>query len=371
MVDLLSQYRKIEPELREAMDKVIENTSFIKGPEVNEFAEDLAEYLGIQHVIPCANGTDALQVALMALELDPGDEVITSPFTFIATIEVIRLLDLKPVLADVDGETFNINPENIKAAITERTRGLIPVHLFGQCADMNAILEIARDSDLFVIEDTAQALGAEFKDRKGNLSKAGILGDIGCTSFFPSKNLGAFGDGGAIFTPDSKHWEKIAAMVNHGMRQRYYYDFVGVNSRLDTLQAAILKIKLKHLDEYHKARQQAAEYYDHALDGIEELSIPARIDYSNHIFHQYTLKVASGLRDDLKNYLNRNDIPAMIYYPVGLHLQNAYRDLGYREGDFPVTEKLSAEVLSLPMHTELDEKQLDYICTNIRKFFKK
>lgn len=371
MVDLLSQYRKIEAEVQEAMKKVIENTSFIKGPDVKEFANNLASYLGIEHVIPCGNGTDALQVALMALDLKPGDEVITSPFTFIATIEVIKLLGLTPVLSDVDENTFNIDPEKIKSTLSPKTRAVIPVHLFGQCADMNAILRLAKDNNLFIIEDTAQALGTEFKTTDNDALKAGTLGDIGCTSFFPSKNLGAFGDGGALFTHDPELADKISSMVNHGMKERYYYDFVGVNSRLDTLQAAILNVKIKHLNEYHKARQKAAEWYDAELKEIDEIKIPARVDYSSHIFHQYTLKMPAGIRDSLKSYLNQYDIPAMIYYPVGLHLQKAYKDLGYREGDFPVTEKLSREVLSLPMHTELTGEQLGYITTTIKEFFKK
>ncbi|MGC9342526.1 MAG: DegT/DnrJ/EryC1/StrS family aminotransferase, partial [Bacteroidales bacterium] len=327
--------------------------------------------LGVEHVIPCGNGTDALQVALMALDLQPGDEVITSPFTFISTIEVIKLLGLKPVLADVNENTFNIDPDKINAAITPKTRALIPVHLFGQCADMNAILSQAKKNNLFVVEDTAQALGADFYFEDNNKAKAGTLGSIGCTSFFPSKNLGAFGDGGAIFTKDSDLAKKISAMVNHGMKVRYYYDYVGVNSRLDTLQAAILNVKLKHLDEYHEARQKAASWYDSELKDIEEIKIPARVAWSSHIFHQYTIRMPAGIRDSLKSYLNQHDIPAMIYYPVGLHLQNAYRDLGYQEGDFPVTEKLSNEVLSLPMHTELTEEQLNYITTTIKEFFKK
>lgn len=371
MVDLLSQYRKIETEVQEAMKKVIENTSFIKGPDVHEFAANLARYLGTEHVIPCGNGTDALQVALMALDLKPGDEIITSPFTFIATIEVIKLLGLTPVLADVEEDTFNIDPEKIRSAVTPKTKAIIPVHLFGQCADMHAILNLAQENNLFVIEDTAQALGTEFRLTEEKVVKAGTPGDIGCTSFFPSKNLGAFGDGGAIFTHNTALAEKISAMVNHGMKKRYYYDYVGVNSRLDTLQAAILNVKLRHLDEYHRARQKAAEWYDAELQGIEEIKIPARVKYSTHIFHQYTIKLPAGIRDSLKSYLGEHEIPAMIYYPVGLHLQKAYRDLGYSEGDFPVTERLSGEVLSLPMHTELTEEQLEYITTTIRKFFKK
>lgn len=371
MVDLLSQFRKIEPEVMDAIRTVIENTSFIKGPEVSEFATSLASYLSTRHVIPCGNGTDALQVALMALDLKPGDEVITSPFTFIATIEVIRLLGLKPVLTDICEDNFNIDIDRIRESISDRTRCLLPVHLFGQCADMESILETARKHDLYIVEDAAQALGAEYTFSDGRTGKAGTIGDIGCTSFFPSKNLGAFGDGGALFTNNPLLAEKIAAMVNHGMKVRYYYDYVGVNSRLDTLQAAILNVKLKHLDEYHRSRQRAAEFYDQALPGLEGIILPARDSHSTHIFHQYTLRITNGKRDSLKEFLQTRGIPAMIYYPLGLHLQNAYRDLGYKEGDFPVTEKVSAEVLSLPMHTELEEDQLHYISSSIRDFFKK
>ncbi|MBE0653546.1 MAG: DegT/DnrJ/EryC1/StrS family aminotransferase [Bacteroidales bacterium] len=371
MVDLLSQFRKIEPEVMEAIRTVMENTSFIKGPEVSEFASSLASYLSTRHVIPCGNGTDALQVALMALDLKPGDEVITSPFTFIATIEVIRLLGLKPVLADIREDNFNIDIDRIRESISDRTRCLLPVHLFGQCADMESILKTARKHDLYIVEDAAQALGAEYTFSDGRTGKAGTIGDIGCTSFFPSKNLGAFGDGGALFTNNPVLAEKIVAMVNHGMKVRYYYDYVGVNSRLDTLQAAILNVKLKHLDEYHRSRQRAAEFYDLALPDLEGIILPARDSHSTHIFHQYTLRVTHGKRDSLKEFLQTRGIPAMIYYPLGLHLQNAYRDLGYKEGDFPVTEKVSAEVLSLPMHTELEEDQLHYISASIRDFFKK
>ncbi len=370
MVDLLSQFRKIEPEVMQAIKTVIENSAFIKGPEVKEFAEKLENYLGIDHAIPCGNGTDALQVALMALDLKPGDEIITTPFTFIATIEVIKLLGLKPILVDIEENSFNLDVNQIKSAITEKTKAILPVHLFGQCANMSAITEIAHEKGLFVVEDTAQALGADYFFEKNTSKKAGTIGDIGCTSFFPSKNLGAFGDGGAIFTNDEKLAEKISAMVNHGMKVKYHYDYVGVNSRLDTLQAAILNIKIKYLDEYHLARQKAAEYYDNSLRDIDNIIIPPRLNYSNHIFHQYTLRVKHNKRDDLKNYLNEHDIPAMIYYPLGLHLQEAYKDLGYKEGDFPVTEKASNEVLSLPMHTELTRDQLNYICSTVENFFK-
>ncbi len=370
MVDLLSQFRKIEPEIMNAIRDVIENTSFIKGPEVKEFAEELEKYLEVDHVIPCGNGTDALQVALMALNLKPGDEVITTPFTFIATIEVIKLLGLKPVLADIEEDTFILDVNKIRNTVSEKTRVILPVHLFGQCADMTGILDIAKEKELFIVEDAAQALGANYYFNENKSQKAGTIGDVGCTSFFPSKNLGAFGDGGAIFTRDKLMAEKISAMVNHGMKVRYHYDYVGVNSRLDTLQAAILKIKLRYLNDYHISRRKAADYYDTLLAGIPDIKLPVRSAYSGHIFHQYTIRVPENERDSLKKYLNEKDIPAMIYYPVGLHLQKAYKDLGYKEGDFPVTEKATREVLSLPMHTELTKDQLNYICDAVKSFFK-
>ncbi len=369
MVDLTSQYLKIKDEIDAAINDVINSASFIKGPAVANFQKELEEYLQVNEVIPCGNGTDALQVAMMALDLQPGDEIITTPFTFIATIEVIKLLRLKPILADVHPDTFNINPEEISKAITPKTKAIVPVHLFGQCADMENIVSIARDKNLKIIEDSAQAIGTDFYCKNGEIKKAGTIGDIGTTSFFPSKNLGAFGDGGAIFTPDRELGEKIRAMVNHGMKRRYYYDYVGVNSRLDTLQAAILSVKLKHLDEYSKARKNAADFYDQKLKDLEFVQIPVRNSFSDHTFHQYTLKVKEG-RDELKEFLSERKIPSMIYYPVGLHLQNAYKDLGYGKGDFPVTEKLSDEVLSLPMHTELDHKQLEFITGSIIEFYK-
>jgi len=308
-------------------------------------------------------------VAMMALGLRPGDEVITTPFTFISTIEVIRLLGMKPLLIDVDRDTFNLDPELLGRAITGRTRAIVPVHLFGQCAHMEAIMKIASEHDLFVIEDTAQAIGAIYTFENGTKRNAGTIGNIGTTSFFPSKNLGCFGDGGALFTNDDQLAEMLKALVNHGMKQRYYYDYVGVNSRLDTIQAAILRVKLKHLEDYHHARQQAAGFYDDALSGIDELSVPVRSGFSSHVFHQYTLKVPPGIRDELKNWLQDKGIPSVVYYPVPLHMQHAYTDLGYKSGDLPVAEKLSSEVLSLPMHTELDEQQLKYITDQIKVFF--
>jgi dTDP-4-amino-4,6-dideoxygalactose transaminase len=321
MVDLYSQFQKIEPEVMQAMQHVIEKTAFIKGPEVKEFAESLAAYLGIGKAIPCGNGTDALQVALMALELQPGDEVITTPFTFISTIEVIELLGLKPVLADIDEKSFNIDPEKVSELISPNTSAIVPVHLFGQCANMEPLMKMAEQKDIKIIEDTAQALGVDYIFSDGVKKKAGTLAHIGCTSFFPSKNLGAFGDGGALFTNNPDLGDKISAMVNHGMKKRYHYDYVGVNSRLDTLQAAILNIKLRYLDEYHLARQQAADFYDFHLADINEITLPFRVEHSNHIFHQYTMKISGNKRVALKEFLNSRDIPAMIYYPVGLHLQ--------------------------------------------------
>jgi dTDP-4-amino-4,6-dideoxygalactose transaminase len=306
----------------------------------------------------------------MALELQPGDEVITTPFTFISTVEVVRLLGLKPVFADVMPDTFNLDPEQLGKVVTDRTRAIVPVHLFGQCADMGAIMEFARIHGLYVIEDNAQALGADFFPGDGTRQKAGTIGHLGTTSFFPSKSLGAFGDGGAILTNDESFGKRTASLVNHGMRIRYHYDHVGVNSRLDTLQAAILRVKLNHLDDYHRLRQEAAAWYDATLSGVEGISIPVRSPFTSHIFHQYTLRVQSSRRDALQHWLKEKGIPSQVYYPVPLHLQRAYRDLGYREGDMPVTESLCGSVLSLPMHTEMDKVQLEYITDQIHLFFR-
>ena len=371
MVDLHGQYLKIKTEVNDAIQGVIDSSAFIKGEDVRAFQDELSLYMDVPHTIACGNGTDALQVAMMALGLQAGDEVITTPFTFISTIEVIKLLGLKPVLVDVLDDTFNLNPDLLEAAVTDRTRAIVPVHLFGQCANMDRIMDFARSLGIYVIEDNAQAIGADFSSSDGSIRKAGTIGHIGTTSFFPSKNLGAFGDGGALFTRDDSFGDKLRSLVNHGMSfERYYYDQVGVNSRLDTLQAAILRIKLKHLDEYHAARQKAAAYYDQALSVLEEIQTPVRSPFSSHIFHQYTIKLAPEKRDKLKQYLNEKRIPSMVYYPVPLHLQRAYKDLGYQEGDLPVSEQLSGKVLSLPMHTELAEEQLAYICQEIVAFFK-
>lgn len=371
MVDLKGQYEKIKTEVDTAINEVIDTTSFINGPAVNRFRENMEQYLGVKHVIPCANGTDALQVAMMALGLEPGDEVITTSFTFIATAEVIALLKLTPVLVDVDPETFNIDPEAIRRAITPKTKAIVPVHLFGQCVDMDAILEIAKEHDLYVIEDTAQAIGADYIFRDGTKAKAGTIGDVGCTSFFPSKNLGCYGDGGAIFTNNDELAEQLKVVVNHGMTVRYYHDYVGVNSRLDSIQAAVLDIKLKHLDEYAAARQKAAALYNKAFEGHPKIVTPAEFENSTHVYHQYTLLIKDADRDGLLEYLQSKKIPCAIYYPVPLHMQKAYVDPRYKEGDFPVTEELSREVISLPMHTELDEEQINFIAANIIEFLNK
>ena len=368
MVDLKAQYAKIKPEIDNAISEVINSTAFINGPAVKDFQTELEKYLNVKHVIPCANGTDALQIAMMALGLKAGDEVIAPSFTFIATAEVIAILGLTPVLVDVDKETFNIDPKAIERAITPRTKAIVPVHLFGQCADMDAIMEIAQKHNLIVIEDVAQAIGADFTSNNGTTSKAGTIGEIGCTSFFPSKNLGCYGDGGAIFTNNDELAAKMRSVVNHGMTVRYYHDDIGVNSRLDSIQAAVLKVKLAHLDEYAKARQSAASFYDNAFKNCPFLAIPGRFSKSTHVFHQYTL-VTSGIdRNKLQEYLASKDVPAMIYYPVPIHLQQAYLDSRYKPGDFPVTEALSHAVISLPMHTELTEEQLKLITASVLEF---
>jgi len=368
MVDLKRQYEKIKLEIDQAITEVINSTAFINGPAVKSFQEDLEQYLGVGHVIPCANGTDALQVAMMALGLKPGDEVITTNFTFIATAEVIALLGFTPVVVDVDPDTFNIDPEAVRRAITPRTRAVVPVHLFGQCADMDAIMQIADEYKLFVIEDNCQAIGAAYTFKNGTRKMAGTIGHVGCTSFFPSKNLGCYGDGGAIFTNDDDLAKQLRVVVNHGMTVRYYHDYVGVNSRLDSIQAAVLKVKLARLDQYAEARRKAADYYDKAFSGHPALKIPTRFERSTHVFHQYTL-VTSGIdRAALQEFLTSREIPAMIYYPVPLHMQKAYLDPRYREGDFPVTEHLCNTVISLPMHTELDEEQLEYITKSVLEF---
>ncbi|MCA1740902.1 MAG: DegT/DnrJ/EryC1/StrS family aminotransferase [Bacteroidales bacterium] len=369
MVDLRTQYERLKADIDSGISDVINSTAFIKGPDVRLFEEELQRYLGVRNVIACANGTDALQIAMMALGLKPGDEVITTNFTFIATAEVIELLGLKLVLVDPDPHTFNISPEAIEKAITPRTKAIVPVHLFGQCADMEPLMDLARRHGIHIIEDAAQATGAEYRFSDGTVKKAGSMGIIGCTSFFPSKNLGCYGDGGALFTDDDGLSELIRSITNHGMKVRYYHDTIGVNSRLDTIQAAILRVKLSHLDAFNEARQKAAAHYDRELSVVPGITTPVRAANSSHIFHQYTLRVEGGERNRLRECLENEGVPSMIYYPVPLHMQKAYAHLGYREEDFPVTTRLTGEVLSLPMHTELDDEQLSYITTCIRSKF--
>ena len=365
MVDLQTQYQRIKGDIDAGIQEVLDSAAFIKGPKVTAFQEHLEAYTGAKHVIPVGNGTDALQIALMGLGLRPGDEVITPTFTFIATAEVVALLGLTPVVVDVDWETMNMDVEAVRRAITPRTKAIVPVHLFGQCADMQALMDLAREKHIYVVEDACQAIGAEFTFANGETKQAGTIGHIGCTSFFPSKNLGCYGDGGAIFTNDDALAERMRAIANHGCHVRYHHDEVGVNSRLDSIQAAILDAKLPHLDEYIAARQKAAAYYDEAFANCERLLIPGRQAHSTHVFHQYTLRVVGADRDTLREGLAQAGIPAMIYYPVPLHQQKAYLDPRYQDGDFPVAERLAACVLSLPMHTELDEEQLSYITSNV------
>lgn len=368
MVDLKSQYEKIKTEVDKGIQEVIDSCAFINGPAVRDFQSDLEKYLNVKHVIPCANGTDALQVAMMALGLKPGDEVITVSFTFIATAEVIALLGFTPVLVDVEPDTFNISIDSLRKAITPKTKAIVPVHLFGQCANMEEIMEIAKEKNLYVIEDACQAIGAEYIFKDGSRKKAGTIGHIGCTSFFPSKNLGCYGDGGAIFTNDDELAKQMRVVVNHGMVVRYYHDYIGVNSRLDSIQAAVLKVKLQYLDEYAKARNYAASYYNKAFENHPKIKTPVTAPYSTHVFHQYTLVLTDVDRNELQSYLASKEIPAMIYYPVPLHMQKAYIDPRYKEGDFPVTEKLCSSVISLPMHTELDDEQLKYITDSVLGF---
>lgn len=364
MVDLQSQYQKIKGDVDVAIMNVLDSAAFINGPEVKQFETELQDYLNVKHVIPCGNGTDALQIALMALGLEPGDEVITADFTFAATVEVIDLLKLNSILVDVDYDTFTIDTEKLKAAITPKTKAIIPVHLFGQCANMDEIMSIAKEHNLYVVEDTAQAIGADYKGQK-----AGTIGHIGCTSFFPSKNLGCYGDGGAIFTNDDDLAHRLRGIVNHGMYKRYYHDEVGVNSRLDSVQAAVLRCKLPLLNDYNAARNKAAAYYTEAFKDIDALLTPVKSEDTTHVFHQYTLRVTNGKRNELQAFLTEKEIPAMIYYPVPLRKQKAYDNGHYNDADFPNTNKLVEEVISLPMHTELDEEQLIYITSSVLEFF--
>jgi UDP-2-acetamido-2-deoxy-ribo-hexuluronate aminotransferase len=376
MVDLKGQYAQIKDIVNLSIQEVIETTTFINGPKVHEFQKNLEHYLNVKHVIPCANGTDALQIAMMGLGLKPGDEVITADFTFAATVEVIALLQLTPVLVDVNEHDFNINIEAIKKAITPKTKAIVPVHLFGQCANMEAIMDIAKEHNLFVIEDNAQAIGANYTYKNGKKLKAGTIGHVGATSFFPSKNLGCYGDGGAIFTNDDDLAHTLRGIVNHGMYERYHHDVVGVNSRLDSIQAAVLDAKLPYLDTYNKSRQNAAKKYSKAFKDIDSIITPKVTNGCSeicdtcdcHVFHQYTLQIKGINRDDLIKHLNEKSIPCGVYYPIPLHRQKAYLDNRYKEADFSVTNQLVKEVISLPMHTELDDEQIDYITSTIINF---
>jgi len=376
MVDLKGQFEGIKEEVNSSFQEVLETTAFINGPRVHQFQKNLEDYLGVKHVIPCANGTDALQIAMMGLGLKPGDEVITADFTFAATVEVIALLNLTPVLVDVNPDDFNINIEAIKKAITPKTKAIVPVHLFGKCANMEAILQIAEEHNLYVIEDNAQGIGANYTFKDGKKVKSGAIGHVASTSFFPSKNLGCYGDGGAIFTNDDALAHTIRGIVNHGMYERYHHDVVGVNSRLDSLQAVVLDAKLPHLDAYNKARQNAAKKYNAAFK--DEANIITPIGNSScqgicdtcdcHVFHQYTLRLKNVDRDALVTYLNENDIPCGVYYPIPLHKQKAYADDRYNEDDFKVTNQLVKDVISLPMHTELDDEQIAFIRSKVKAF---
>ncbi len=369
MVDLKSQYEKIKNEIDAAVINCLSSTAYINGPEVKNFQKHLEKYLNIKHVIPCANGTDALQIALMALDLKEGDEIIVPSFTFIATAEVIALLKLTPIMVEVDENTFNITAEIIEKAITPRTKAIVPVHLFGQSCDMEAIMRVANEHNLYVIEDNAQAIGSDYTFSDGTTKKAGTIGHIGCTSFFPSKNLGCYGDGGAIFTDDDELAQKMKIIANHGQSKQYFHSVIGVNSRLDSIQAAILNIKLKHLDEYCAARRRAAAFYNEAFKNIAELQTPALEEHSTHVFHQYTLQVKNGKRSELQIHLAENGVPAMIYYPVPLYRQEAFTEFVAPDFTLPVTEKLCASVLSLPIHTEMNAELLRIITDNVKSFF--
>lgn len=369
MVDLKGQYEAIKETVNEYIAEVIDTTAFINGPQVQKFQSELESYVGVKHVIPCANGTDALQIAMMGLGLEQGDEVITADFTFAATVEVIALLKLTPVLVDVEPDTFNIDPEAIKKAITPKTKAIVPVHLFGQCANMDAIMEIAKAHNLYVIEDNAQGIGATYTLADGTKKKTGAIGHVAATSFFPSKNLGAYGDGGAIFTNDDTLAHTIRGIVNHGMYERYHHDVVGVNSRLDAIQAAVLRAKLPKLDAYNDARKAAAQKYNKAFAGEEHIVTPYQYgDETSHVYHQYTLQITNGKRDALVTHLNEKGIPCGVYYPIPLHKQKAYQDERYHEADFPVTNQLVKDVIALPMHTELDDQQIAFITETVKKF---
>ena len=380
MVDLKGQYQKIKDDVNTSIESVLNTSTYINGPLVQEFQQDLETYLGVKHVIPCANGTDALQIAMMGLGLEQGDEVITADFTFAATVEVIALLKLTPVLVDVDVKTFNIDINALQKAITPKTKAIVPVHLFGQVANMDAVMQIAKEHNLFVIEDNAQAIGANYTFKNGDKKKAGTIGNVGTTSFFPSKNLGCYGDGGAIFTNNDALAHTLRGIVNHGMYTRYYHDVVGVNSRLDSIQAGVLKVKLPHLDAYCNARRNAARFYNNAFKNNPNIITPTAKSNATkncgeicdtcdcQVFHQYTLQITNGKRDELHKHLLEKNIPNAIYYPVALHSQKAYKDSRYNEADFPVTNQLIKTVISLPMHTELDDEQLTYITKTINNF---
>ena len=371
MVDLISQYEKIKPAINSVILDVIQNAQFINGAEVTGFQNELQLYLGVKHVIPCANGTDALQIAMMALGLKPGDEVITPSFTYIATTEVIALLGLKPVFVEVNKETFCLDANAIEAAITPKTKAIVPVHLYGQAADMNAIMALAKKHNLFVIEDNAQAIGSDYHLVDGSLVKTGTIGDIGCTSFFPSKNLGCYGDGGAMCTNNDELAEKLRMIANHGQSKRYYHDVVGCNSRLDNIQAAILRIKLRQLDNYIDARREVADYYDAFFGSIEGVKIPLRSDDSKHVFHQYTLTLEGHDLDGLHEFLASKDIPSMIYYPVPAHRQKMFEEFGSSSTDLPITDWLTQRVISLPIHTEMDNEQLERVTNSVAEFLTK
>ena len=369
MVDLKSQYEKIKEEIAAGIQNCLDNTAYINGPAVKEFQQAFEKYLGVKHVIPCANGTDALQIALMALDLKPGDEVICPAFTYVATAEVIGLLGLVPIMVDVDVDTFNISLDHLDQYVTPKTKVIVPVHLYGQSADMEQILAFAKKHNLYVIEDNAQAIGSDYTFADGSSKKTGTIGEIGCTSFFPSKNLGCYGDGGAIMTNDDELAAKIRMIANHGQEKKYYHKVLGCNSRLDTLQAEVLKVKLKYLDEYAAARNKMADYYDQNLAEISEIEVPKRSASSNHVFHQYTLKIKNGKRDALQQYLAENKIPSMIYYPLPLYKQEAFQQYVGADFSLPVTEVLCQEVLSLPIHTEFNKESSDYVIASIKKFF--
>ncbi len=368
MVDLKTQYQKLKPEIDKAIIDVLESSAFINGKPVQQFADALAAYLGVKHVIPCANGTDALQISMMALGLQPGDEVITPSFTYIATTEVVALLNLKPVFVEVDKQTFCMDVDSLREKITAKTGAIVPVHLYGQAANMEAIMQVANEHNIHVIEDNAQAIGSDYLFTDGNVKKTGAIGTIGCTSFFPSKNLGAYGDGGAMFTNDDALAQKLKMIANHGQQKRYYHEVVGCNSRLDTMQAAVLNIKLRELDNYIAARRKAADYYDAAFAAHSKITTPYRAPYSHHVFHQYTLLLEGVDRDGLNEYLASKNIPSMIYYPVPGHRQKMFEHFNSASVNLPITDWLTERVISLPIHTELDEEQLNYITSSVLEY---